>query len=181
MRFLRLLYGRSPDVTLLEQAAGSFQGKQNLYISRRNPTVSSLSPGWIDAVQKHPSFSHIQWDAGQVIPVTTLDTLIEQYGEPAFCKIDVEGYEREVLQGISKPLKALSFEYLPLAIETALDCVARLGELGNYEYNWSVGETHGLGAAAWISTAGIVAFLRKLTPRQPQGDIYVRLVEISQV
>lgn len=30
--------------------------------------------------------------------MTTLDTLIDEYGQPDFIKIDVEGYELEVLK-----------------------------------------------------------------------------------
>ena len=45
--------------------------------------------------------------------MTTLDTLVAEYGEPAFCKIDVEGFEVEALKGLSRPLRALSFEYGP--------------------------------------------------------------------
>ncbi|MCK4784435.1 MAG: FkbM family methyltransferase [Desulfobacteraceae bacterium] len=32
--------------------------------------------------------------------------------EPAFCKIDVEGDEFDVLQGLSRPIKAISFEFV---------------------------------------------------------------------
>ncbi|HRF81237.1 MAG TPA: FkbM family methyltransferase, partial [Flavobacteriales bacterium] len=39
------------------------------------------------------------WDRAIEVPVTTLDRLIDQYGRPAFVKIDVEGFEDEVLVG----------------------------------------------------------------------------------
>jgi Methyltransferase FkbM domain len=51
-------------------------------------------------------------DLGTItVPVTTLDKAIEQYGVPAFCKIDVEGFEAEVLKGLSHPISTLILEY----------------------------------------------------------------------
>ena len=37
------------------------------------------------------------WDTVLNVPMTTLDALIEAYGVPAFVKIDVEGFEADVL------------------------------------------------------------------------------------
>ncbi|WP_407664880.1 FkbM family methyltransferase, partial [Micromonospora tarensis] len=37
--------------------------------------------------------------AAIVVPVVTVDALVEQYGVPTFAKIDVEGFEDEVLAG----------------------------------------------------------------------------------
>ncbi|MFK7772103.1 MAG: FkbM family methyltransferase [Saprospiraceae bacterium] len=42
--------------------------------------------------------------------LTTLDQIIEQEGVPAFIKIDVEGYELEVIQGLNARIPLLSFE-----------------------------------------------------------------------
>ena len=72
------------------------------------PTVTTLSKPWIEAVQQTDSFAHVHWEPGATVSVITLDDLIAQYGEPAFCKIDVEGYELEVLRGLSRPLRTLS-------------------------------------------------------------------------
>jgi hypothetical protein len=90
-------------------------------------------------------------------------------------KIDVEGFEGEVLAGLSAPLPALSFEYLPAARRIALDCVDRLGELGDYRFNWSVGESHVLATSEWVSPAAVRRFIAASRLESGSGDIYARL------
>ena len=109
-------------------------------------------------------------------PVTTLETLIAHYGEPAFCKIDVEGFELEVLRGLERPLRALSFEYIPATIDITLGCIKRLGELGAYEFNWSQGEHHHWESAQWLAPQATVAQLAAMQPSAGSGDVYARLV-----
>lgn len=172
---LRRLYGRSTQVTLLEQAVGSRPGEATLHISRRTPTVSTLSRTWMRAVQQDDSFAAVAWDTAVTVPVTTLDELIEQYGCPAFCKIDVEGFELEVLRGLSTPLPALSFEVIPAALDVALGCVDRLQALGDYRFNYAPGETHRLQAASWLAPYEMRRFLQQLTATNGSGDIYAAL------
>ena len=45
------------------------------------------------------------------VPVVTLDAAIEHYGVPAYCKIDVEGWEFEVLRGLSQAVDLISLEF----------------------------------------------------------------------
>ena len=54
-----------------------------------------------------------EWADHAVVPVTTLDALIDRYGLPAFCKIDVEGFEEAVVRGLSRPIPSVSFEFTP--------------------------------------------------------------------
>lgn len=175
MRLLKRWYGRHPDIVLIEQAVGSTPGTQTLFVSQRNPTVTTLSRGWIDYVRQADSFANVRWDSAIPVPVTTLDALIARYGEPCFCKVDVEGYELEVLRGLSRPLRALSFEYIPASIDIALGCIERLGQLGSYEFNWSLGETHRLESALWLSSDEMAARLESMSPNGGSGDVYARL------
>ena len=178
MRFLKHRYRRHPSITLVEQAVGAVPGTQALHVSQRTPTVSSLSREWIDTVQRIESFAWVRWDTSVSVSVTTLDRLIAEYGRPAFCKIDVEGYELEVLRGLSQPLPALSFEYIPAALDTALGCIARLGELGTYTFNWkpaALGESYRLQSASWLSPDDMAARLKSLPPDGASGDVYARL------
>ena len=113
-----------------------------------------------------------------MVPVTTLDALIQQYGKPAFCKIDVEGAELDVLRGLSQPLSALSFEYIPAVMETALGCIDWLSQLANYEYNWRVSEWPRLRSRAWLSPKEMADQLSRMSPEDNSGDVYARLVRM---
>lgn len=175
MRWLRRFYGRSPHVHLLPVALAGQPGEQTLYVSQRHPTVTTLSREWITAVQQDASFARVQWETAVTVPVTTLDALIAEYGRPAFCKIDVEGYEAEVLRGLSQPLPALSFEYVPAALDVAHTCLERLVQLGAYEFNWSEGESHRWQAARWLSAAEMAVQLARLGEEPGSGDVYARL------
>jgi len=44
--------------------------------------------------------------------MVTLDAAtIETFGKPFYCKIDVEGWELDVLKGLSQPIPLISFEF----------------------------------------------------------------------
>jgi FkbM family methyltransferase len=174
MALLRRWYGRHAAVRLVEAAVGARSGVETLWISARTPTVSSLSPAWMQTVQQVRSFAHVRWERGVSIPVTTLDELIVRFGEPAFCKIDVEGYELEVLRGLSRALPALSFESIPAMQTLACACVRRLQELGDYEFNSTVGEVHRWRFGQWLAAEEIMVFLLNQPGESPSGDIYAR-------
>ena len=179
MRLLRLWFGDDPNVTLIEQALGAAPGEQTMLVSRRTPTVTTLSRSWIATVQRAPGWVGTRWETSISVPVTTLDTLIARYGEPAFCKIDVEGYELEVLKGLSRPLRCLSFEYIPAAGDFALACIERLRDLGAYEFNSSPGDSLQLRSPDWVDEATLTAWLRALPADATAGDVYARLKSTS--
>jgi FkbM family methyltransferase len=176
LRILRLLYGRDPAVTIVPVAVGAEPGRAELAVSRATPTVSSLSAAWRSRVVKDRRFASIRWDAAVEVEVVTLDELVARFGVPAFCKIDVEGFEHEVLSGLSQPLPALSFEYLPPAHDAALSTVDLVQALGRYEFNYSPIETMRWASDHWLDRAGLVALLDRFRPLGRSGDVYARLV-----
>jgi FkbM family methyltransferase len=175
MNWLRHWYGQQPNVLLIEQAVGAQPGVGTLWISRLTPSVSTLSQKWLTTIRQNRRFSGVRWEEQVPVTVTTLDVLMAQYGRPAFCKIDVEGAELDVLQGLSQALPALSFEYIPAVIETALGCIDRLGQLGQYEYNWRVSEWPRLRSPVWLSPQDMAANLTRMSPDSNSGDVYARL------
>lgn len=173
---LRLLYGRHPGVSIVQAALGPRAGEQQMLVSSREPTVSTLSSDWATRMQHtKPSFARTQWDTTTRVRVTTLDALVQQYGVPAFCKIDVEGYDHEVLQGLSSPLPALSFEFIPPAWDLAAQCLDRLNRLGSYTFNWSSGESMRLELPTWVDSQQMAEVLRTIRAGALPGDVYARL------
>jgi FkbM family methyltransferase len=176
-RILRLFFGRDQGVTVVPKALGAQQGTARLGISTATPTVSSLSREWRDEVATDPSFAGVRWDRSVEVEMTTLDALVAEYGEPAFCKIDVEGFEADVLAGLSRPLRALSFEYLPMAHDAGLAVLELVEKLGGgaYRYNYSPIETMRWAGDRWLDAAELVELLDRVRPLGRSGDVYARL------
>jgi FkbM family methyltransferase len=179
-RLLRALYRRSPRIVVVESAVADVPGRRSLSVSERTPTVTTLAAGWRDARAGDPDFDRVQWNRRIEVDTTTLDRLIEQFGVPAFVKIDVEGSEPAVLAGLGRPVPALSFEYLPRALQEVQACLTRLITLGPYQFNWSVGESHQLASDRWLDASELLASLGTPATHQRSGDVYARLTSRFQ-
>lgn len=176
---LRRLFAGQKDVTVIEAAVGERVGGAILRSSEKTPTVSTLSHTWIEQVSREPGFEQVSWSGRDEVRLTTLAELISSFGEPAFIKIDVEGFELEVLKGLPQAVRALSFEFVPAALDAALPCIERLCALGDYEFNWSQGEQYRLIEPSWISASAMRARLSTLPAGSRSGDIYARRIGIA--
>ncbi|MBB3332699.1 FkbM family methyltransferase [Halomonas campaniensis] len=175
-RWLARLVGGRAGVTLLPWAAGADPGEAELAVSEANPTVSTLAHEWRTTIgARNPGFRDVRWESRRRVAVTTLDALIAEHGTPRFCKIDVEGYEAEVLAGLSTPLAGVSVEFVAGALEVAERCVTRLAALGDYRFNVIEGEQRAFRWPEWRSADATLAWLARGADGLPSGDLYARL------
>ena len=172
---LKLLYGRRADVAIEAAAVGRAIGATGMMINADNPTVSTASPAFVSAARDAPGWETQRWTRSVEVPVTTLDALIARHGAPAFIKIDVEGFEAEALQGLSRAVKALSFEFTTIQRDVALACIARCIALGYTRFNAALGESQTFAHADWVGGEEIARWLSGLPHAANSGDIYAAL------
>jgi len=164
------------QVTVLETGLSDREGEIELHLTQTS-TIASMNPEWIQSVQKQ-RFKQYHWNHKIKVPVTTLDKLILQYGKPKFIKIDVEGFELNILNGLHYAIKWICFEYVPEIIKIAIGCVDRLNFLdSNYEFNWSVGETMQFSLHKWVNANEMKNLLFQTKNSTLFGDVYARLKE----
>ena len=171
-RALRLIFRGTPGFTLVQALIGASEGEAVLRLNSANPTVATASTDFIAAAQGAPGWEGQVWDAEIPLPRTTLDALIARHGMPDFVKIDVEGWEAEVLAGLSIAPRALSFEFTTIQRGVAHACLDRLTALGLRHFNACLGESMAWAFPTAVDAAAMTDWLRALPAKANSGDVY---------
>ena len=169
---LRLLYGLDPKVVIEPVALGRETGTIELKLNPPNPTVATASKEFVAAAAGAVGWEDQHWTKTAIVPLTTLDALIKRHGLPRFVKIDVEGFEDEVLAGLTRPLPALSFEFTTIQREVAYAAIERLVRGAPYAFNAVLGESQKLVHAEPLDSQGISRWIESLPPEANSGDVY---------
>ena len=171
VQMLQRRFANDPFVYIVPKGVAARPGHLPMFISERDHTVSTFAEKWKTGRFK----GYTDWNITKSLPVTTLDALIQQYGVPEFCKIDVEGFEYEVLQGLSTPIPMLSFEFTQEFLGDASLCLNRLATLSDKAvFNFSIEETFRWGSSQWSGVDEVLNRLHELAGDLLWGDLYAQ-------
>lgn len=164
--------GHPAGVTIIEAAAGPVDGEVEMMLCTDNQ-LATCAPGWAEALRDR--WPAERWERTITVRQVTLDSLIEEFGRPDFVKIDVEGYEEQVLTGLSRRIPTLCFEATIPYIAPALRCVTRLRyRLGMSRFNYVVQEEMKLMLPKWARAAEMIEILRGLPEKVFYVDVFAR-------
>ena len=168
MRELKARLGHNKNLTCVEAGVADKPGQLNLYLHDQVGTTSMLQ----------------DWSAGKTtgkitVPVTTLDDLIARFGVPKYCKIDVEGFELNVLQGLNKKIRLLSLEFHsdPKNMTITSRCLNLLEQQGDIEINIISFRNYEFAWQKWVLRNDFERkFAAELSdnPAFAYGDIFIR-------
>jgi FkbM family methyltransferase len=156
-------------------AAGDLPGKATLRICEHSG-LSTLTNDWHEASQQSPANRDAKWTGTLEVEIITLDQLAGRYGVPDFVKIDAEGYDDQVLRGMSFRPRALQFEFNRWLPAVALRCFDSPALASGYEFNYVRGLEMRLACESWVRGDELRVRLDALTGNEWNGDVLARRI-----
>ena len=170
LRQLHKLFRNNSNVIIVGKAVGEYEGYGELMISEEH-TISTMSDKWT----KEGRFSkEHKWTKTQKVSVTTPDALIQLYGLPKFVKIDVEGFEESVMEGLTKPISFISFEFTREFFDDAKKCTSHLLSIGHVKFNCSLYESVKFLFPEWVTPEELYKKIDSLEDKILWGDIFAK-------
>jgi FkbM family methyltransferase len=157
VRHIELSYPDLP-ITVVNAVIGPKAGLAMMHVSDERDDISSMREDWIP----HTVPSHTV-----PVPMLSLNDLIAQYGLPAFIKIDVEGFEESVLDGLRVFPKLLSFEFNTGDLEATFRCLAK-EQFQGAVFNYALADPQRFELPSWVE----LDVLKKDLAALARGDIH---------
>ncbi len=175
-KILKMRFSVEHNFILVPFACGSSVGETQIY-KPKSHTIASMNKNWIDKVKNSKRFEGEDWSIKETIRVGTLDNAIKKHFKPDYIKIDVEGFELEVLKGLTEPVSFISFEVtLPETMDLAKNCIEYVCGLG--EYRFLMPQSNLSNDYDWLSKEEMIRYIDNLVLKGElvSADIFCKAV-----
>jgi FkbM family methyltransferase len=175
VEYLKKQFCKHKNIEVIDCAVGLRNETRIMYESK-NTLLSTLSEKFINNTTGSGRFDGMTWVTKSEVKVITLNDLISMKGIPKFIKIDVEGYEYEVVNTLNCTIDLISLEYTPEMKSSIFAAINHIARLGNYSFNISWYESMKLSHKNWFNLLKLDEIMNALEEdKQIFGDIYLKL------
>jgi FkbM family methyltransferase len=128
------------NFTLHNNLVSNIEGEEiDFYVSPYATGVSTASTEFMQNSRftkgsKNVPKNSIKWNEPIKIQSITIDSMLERYGIPDLIKIDVEGYEYNVLSGLTQKVNDICFEWHEEESEQLYKILEHLKNIGYTEF-----------------------------------------------
>jgi FkbM family methyltransferase len=150
-------------------AVGAKNEEKELHLSSYSE-IATLSKQFIDNYSSEKVF----WINTEKVQVKSIDYLIDQFGLPDYCKIDVEGYELEIVHNLSHQIPMIELEFTEKFLSDTLQIIEKLGS--NYEYNFNLNEQLKFQLKNWVKKNEIKSILTQLPKDKLHGNLFCKII-----
>lgn len=166
-------FQKTKKVEIVKAGIDNKLGKKEIMICEQVDKVSTFSK---DQVKNSRLNKTHTWSSSEMVNMITIDSMIEKYGNPDFIKIDVEGFEKQAIQGLSQKVKLIQFEILKENLDDALWIIDHLDKLGMKKVNALLhfGEEDKYFFKEYITAKEMISFLKNCNYNNLAGDIFVK-------
>jgi len=173
-RIARFHFRNMANVTIINLLVSDTDKElQDFYVCETaHGVLSTASDFWKDKSR----FSKQQYKKPIQVVTITLDTLIKIFGKPDEIKIDVEGFEFNVLKGLSQKVDLVFFEWAEEHLDCLLGCLAYLQNLGSSEFYMQETDLYTFRPTEWNTIVEIQEKIQQLIPTRKDawGMIYAK-------
>ncbi len=174
IKILNKKYKADKAVTILNLGVSDCEGEMELSICDYANTISTMSDKW----KNEGRFSDTaEWNKTETVKVSTLDNILAKYGHPKYIKIDVEGFELNVLRGLNKPVNHISFEFTKEFLPETTQIFKHLEKLGKFSVNVLLGVEGKFHFNSYVDYPDIITLIKDSPKDDIMGDIFIKFSE----
>ncbi len=167
---------KNSNVEVFNNALGSSNTTLDFYELEGKEAYSSLSKKHIETTVMERKVADTNSLKNKKVTVEKIENYIKKYGVPIYIKIDVEGYEYEVIQGLETAVPLISLEAnLPEFKQESVNCITYLSNISKDKYVFNFTTNNSFILINFVPMNEAVKFIT--TTELRYLEIYAKLVK----